>query len=344
MTTQIEAHKHESRPIIIIDSKLTQPIFSIIDKVTSYRIKGAEHIDNRIWKCPKCGWWKLQTRATSDYCKRCGEHCQPALWDCIIRLTGQMRNGQYYFPLGLLETVKDSLKPIGVDIHVSKWPSEPQGRRQGMDLTYTGPTLRSHQDEAVTKALPRLWDGLGTILMMPTGSGKSLLAMYLINELRVNTLILVHKKNLMEQWKKNIETTLNYTPGIWGDGIKTAMPITIGMVQTIANDKRFDINQFDFVIADECVASDTLIETDIGKLPIKQIVEEKMNVKVKTHAGEMKPIKNYYKIETKKPMVRVSYENGAIECTEDHKFLTSRGWIKAKDLLPGKDVVYQHAA
>jgi superfamily II DNA or RNA helicase len=88
--------------------------------------------------------------------------------------------------------------------------------------------------------------------MMPTGSGKSLLAMYLINELRVKTLILVHKKNLMEQWKKGIEKTLNYEPGLYGDGIRNIKPITIGMIQTIAKDKSFNINYFDFVCSDEC--------------------------------------------------------------------------------------------
>lgn len=254
-----------------------------------------------------------------------------------------MRNGQYYFPMGLLESVQEVLKPIGVELRVSGWPSAPHNSTLLDDLTWIGYDLRSHQDEAVVKALPRLWDGLGTILMMPTGSGKSLLAMYLINELRVKTLILVHKKNLMEQWQKGIKHTLSYAPGIYGDGVKEIKPITIGMIQTIAKDKTFDINRFDFVVADECVTGDTLIETDLGRIEIQQIVKEKMRIKVKTHTGEMKRIKNFYEIQNKKPMVRVSYEGGQIECTEDHRILTARGWIEAKDLMPGKDVVYKHA-
>jgi len=204
-----------------------------------------------MWSCKKCGWWKLQSKATSDYCKRCGEKCAPALWDCTIRLLSKMRNGQYYFPMGLLESVREILKPIGVELRVSGWPSAPHNSTLLDDITWIGYDLRSHQDEAVVKALPRLWDGLGTILMMPTGSGKSLLAMYLINELRVKTLILVHKKNLMEQWQNGIQKTLDYEPGIYGDGIKEIKPITIGMVQTIAKDKRFDINYFDFIVVDE---------------------------------------------------------------------------------------------
>ena len=153
--------------------------------------------------------------------------------------------------MGLLESVQEVLKPIGVELHVSGWPSEPHKDTLLDDLTWIGYDLRSHQDEAVVKALPRLWDGLGTILMMPTGSGKSLLAMYLINELRVKTLILVHKKNLMEQWQKGIKHTLSYATGIYGDGVKEIKPITIGMIQTIAKDKTFNINYFDFIIVDE---------------------------------------------------------------------------------------------
>ena len=153
--------------------------------------------------------------------------------------------------MGLLESVQEVLKPIGVELRVSGWPSAPHNSTLLDDLTWIGYDLRSHQDEAVVKALPRLWDGLGTILMMPTGSGKSLLAMYLINELRVKTLILVHKKNLMEQWYKGIKHTMSYAPGICGDGVKEIKPITIGMIQTIAKDKKFDINYFDFIIVDE---------------------------------------------------------------------------------------------
>lgn len=339
----IKAHKHQTKPLIVIDDSLSRNVFSIIDKATSYKIKNAEHIDNRMWSCKKCGWWKLQSKATSDYCKRCGEKCVPALWDCVIRLTSQMKNGQYYFPMGLLDSVRETLKPIGIELHVSGWPSAPHSSTLLDDLTWIGYDLRSHQDEAVVKALPRLWDGLGTILMMPTGSGKSLLAMYMIHELRVKTLILVHKKNLMEQWQKGIKQILNYETGLYGDGVKNIKPITIGMIQTIAKDRHFNINEFDFIVTDECVAGDTSIETNIGRIEIQKIVKERMDLKVKTHTGKMKKIKNFYEIKNKKPMVRVSYEGGQIECTEDHKILTARGWIEAKDLLPGKDVVYKHA-
>lgn len=147
----------------------------------------------------------------------------------------------------------------------------------------------------------------------------------------------------MEQWQKGIKHTLNYEPGIYGDGVKEIKPITIGMIQTIAKDKRFDINNFNFIVTDECVSGNTLIDTEIGKLPIKNIVEKKMQIKVKTHTGAMKEIKRHHRIRTSKQMVRVVFENDSVECTEDHKILTTGGWKKAKDLLPGRDMVYKHA-
>jgi len=80
-----------------------------------------------------------------------------------------------------------------------------------------------------------------------------------------------------------------------------------------------------------------------NEIKIEDIVENKMNVRVRTHTGKLKKIKKHKKIETTKPMVRIVLEDGAIECTEDHKILTPDGWKEAKDLLPGKDVVYKYA-
>jgi tRNA-binding EMAP/Myf-like protein len=42
-----------------------------------------------------------------------------------------------------------------------------------------------------------------------------------------------------------------------------------------------------------------------------------------------------------KSWVRLTFEDGrSIDCTEDHKFLTQRGWVQAKDLLESDDVKF----
>lgn len=249
---EIFLKRWENKPNISIKSKIDPITLKIIDKATSYKIKNAEHIDNQMYVCPKCGWWKLKIHANSDYCRRCGTQCNEGLWDCIIRLLSKTKNGTYYFPVGLLDIVEDTIKSIGIEPCLLEWPSAPQGSTQDNQLTWSGWTLRSHQDEAMTMALAKLKMGRGCILEMPTGSGKSLLAMRIIRELNVDTLILVHKKNLMEQWNKGIIETLNYHPDLFGDKQKEVGPITIGMIQSIAKSTDFPINAFDLVITDEC--------------------------------------------------------------------------------------------
>lgn len=256
----IEMTKWPNKPYILIDTPLPDLVFKIIDSATSYKIKGAEFIDNQMYKCPKCGWWKLQANATSDYCKRCGTKCDEGLWDCIIHMISQTRGKKFYFPVGMMDTIEATLKSIGYDTHLSEWPSAPHSGIPELHLTWEGWNLRKHQDEAKTKALEKLRDGRGVVLEMATGSGKSLLAMSLMKELGTSTLILVHKKNLMEQWNEGIKKTLNWEPALYGDNQKEIGPITIGMVQSIAHNKTFPINMFNFVICDEahhCPADST---------------------------------------------------------------------------------------
>jgi ribosomal protein S27AE len=312
----------------------------LIDAATSYKIKGADFIDNRMWSCPKCGWWKLAIHQADSKCKRCGSECKIDFWDGIIRLLAQTRSGQYMFPAGLLETVERVLKKSGYEYEVINDSPETQPHENLSDLRWVGWELRQHQQEAVDEAINSLDSGYGAILHMPTGSGKTVTALKLIQMKKQRTLIIVHKLNLLKQWQKEIKSMLDYDAGVWGGGEKYERDITIAMIQSMGD---LNINRFNFVLVDECLDGNTYIETEIGKIKIRDIVENEMNIKVKTHTGKFKSIKQYHKIKTIKPMVCVGYETGEIKCTEDHKFMTPRGWVRAKDLLPGRDMVYQYA-
>ena len=258
MTNTVVLSKWENKPYISIESALPNLVFKILDRATSYKIKDFEFIDNKIFICPKCGWWKLVIHATSDYCKRCGTQCNTGLWDGQIRLMSKTRQGKYYFPIGLLDSIESTLKSAGYDTHLQGSQPEPQGEDRNLELTWSGPTLRKHQDEAVAKVLARFkgdddkTGGKGTVLEMSTGSGKTTTALWLLKELGVNTLILVHKKNLMEQWENAIKETLNWTPELYGDNKKEIGPITIGMVQSITKANDFQLEMFDFLCLDEC--------------------------------------------------------------------------------------------
>lgn len=102
----------------------------------------------------------------------------------------------------------------------------------------------------------------------PTGSGKSLTCIYLIQELSPKqTLVLVDKISLLDQWKNEIESWLNVKCGVvgsgkWDDGSR----VVVATFQTIWSyikknkipSKFFE--KFDCVIVDEChhVSADSI--------------------------------------------------------------------------------------
>lgn len=99
-----------------------------------------------------------------------------------------------------------------------------------------------------------------------------------------------------------------------------------------------------------CLHYDTLINTDMGLIPIGEIVERRLNVNVQSYdedKGELqwKPIVNWFTNSNSGSLLELNFdtENGTrtIRCTPNHKFYThNRGWVCAKDLNEDDDVAY----
>lgn len=103
------------------------------------------------------------------------------------------------------------------------------------------------------------------VIIMPCGAGKTVSALGLVAKMKTSTLILVHTRDLMQQWideivgckDKNITAKLtgDFECGQLGNGIKKVGDVTIGMVQTIhrLKDKDFKYlsKQFGLIIHDE---------------------------------------------------------------------------------------------
>ena len=97
------------------------------------------------------------------------------------------------------------------------------------------------------------------VTQLPTGKGKSILALHTAYTLQEKTLILVHKDDLVVGWQKDINLC-------FGDDIdiglikaksrKIGEQITIATVQTLSrmNEDEFSnlVNEFGFVVQDEC--------------------------------------------------------------------------------------------
>ena len=84
-----------------------------------------------------------------------------------------------------------------------------------------------------------------------TGSGKTMAAMYCIQEKSVDTIIIVPTIALMNQWKTELSENLGIKDsevGLIGDGNKKIKPITVAVVNSVRN---MDLSNFDMIILDE---------------------------------------------------------------------------------------------
>ena len=120
-----------------------------------------------------------------------------------------------------------------------------------VDFEFQG-QLRPFQDVAAKDILGR---DFGTV-SAPTGSGKTVMALYVIAERKQPALIIVHTKELLYQWQARAVQFLDLQEeeiGLIGDGKKTIGPrLTIGIVNSvykIADEVREHIG---FLIVDEC--------------------------------------------------------------------------------------------
>ncbi|MFS0646835.1 TOTE conflict system archaeo-eukaryotic primase domain-containing protein [Siminovitchia sp. 179-K 8D1 HS] len=156
---------------------------------------------------------------------------------------------QLILPRGCLEQLLDSLKERSIEVDV-------------MDHTYEGEpivaefqgVLSSQQAEVVNVLLE---NNTGT-LSATTGFGKTVVATALIAERKVNTLIIVHRTQLMKQWVEQIAAFLNIPPAdigqIGGGKNKITGKIDVATLQSInfGGELKSFITQYGQIIVDEC--------------------------------------------------------------------------------------------
>src|SRR5213075_324412 len=83
--------------------------------------------------------------------------------------------------------------------------------------------LRLDQLEAV-----EAWMGAKRgLLVMPTGTGKTEVALHIMHRMAVPTLIVSPVRDLMYQWHRRIQERLGYDAGIIGDNTFNQRPISV---------------------------------------------------------------------------------------------------------------------
>ncbi|MFZ2938612.1 MAG: DEAD/DEAH box helicase family protein [Candidatus Omnitrophota bacterium] len=96
------------------------------------------------------------------------------------------------------------------------------------------------------------------VLSAPPGTGKTVLAIYAIAKRRTNTLVLVHRKPLMEQWRKQLSNFLGLDlekiGQIGGGKDKATGILDVAMIQSLGDKGSVDdrVADYGFVVVDEC--------------------------------------------------------------------------------------------
>lgn len=98
-----------------------------------------------------------------------------------------------------------------------------------------------------------------SIIQLPTGKGKSILALHIAQRLGQRTLILVHKDDLVVGWQKDIELCFGHKIDVGlikSKKRKIGNHITIATVQTLSrmgeDELKNYVNEFGLVVQDEC--------------------------------------------------------------------------------------------
>jgi len=156
-------------------------------------------------------------------------------------------------PRGCLDSARAVLSDNGIrlDIRDERTCGEP------LDATFAG-VLRPDQDAAVA-AMLRHDAG---VLCAPTAFGKTVTAAAMIARRGVNTLVLVHRTELLRQWQERLKAFLEMSAGsgsdlvgvIGGGKSKATGRIDIAVMQSVSRQGEVDplVESYGHIIVDEC--------------------------------------------------------------------------------------------
>jgi superfamily II DNA or RNA helicase len=173
-----------------------------------------------------------------------------SVWD-KPRVIGNAENFPQHIalPRGCLDAAQALLKDNGIrwDLQDERYAGEP------IDVSFVG-TLRLDQEVAVSAMLHHD----AGVLCAPTAFGKTVTAAAIIARRSVNTLVLVHRTELLKQWQERLQAFLDVGKGvigtIGGGKAKPTGKIDIAVMQSLSRQGEVNalVENYGQVIVDEC--------------------------------------------------------------------------------------------
>lgn len=154
-----------------------------------------------------------------------------------------------FIPRGFLNKLSAFLESDHVPFEIIREPATVESTKLSSSITLT-----KSQRNTVEKAL-QCDEGM---IVAPPGSGKTIIGMELIARHGLPALVLVHRKELLEQWVERIQTFLNIPKTkigrFYGTKKKRGAQITVGLLQSFSRAKDLSdyTNAFGTIVVDEC--------------------------------------------------------------------------------------------
>ena len=173
-----------------------------------------------------------------------------AVWD-KPRVIGCAENFPLHIalPRGCFDAAKDLLRDNGITCEIA----DERNSGQPISVAFAG-TLRPDQETAVAAMLQHD----AGVLCAPTAFGKTVTAAVLIAQRGTNTLVLVHRTELLKQWQERLQVFLGVGKSvvgtIGGGKAKPTGKIDIAVMQSLSRHGEINelVENYGHVIVDEC--------------------------------------------------------------------------------------------
>src|SRR6185437_14276032 len=171
-------------------------------------------------------------------------HDKPRIISCA-----ELTSHHVALPRGCFDAVRDLLASVGIAVTVEDC------RTTGAPIpfAFTG-ALRPSQEQAIAALSPH---DTG-VLAASTAFGKTVLAIRMIAERGLNTLILVHRRQLMDQWIERLTAFSNLPRdaiGVIGGGRrKPKSQVDVALIQSLVRKGEVNdiVGNYGHLVVDEC--------------------------------------------------------------------------------------------